>query len=200
MRTRLISSTFLCLLIATNSAVGAVPAYGRDTVSSPGAHAAALWLTRQLHRPVESAQVLAFPHPASLEGCSIKRLRPAPTGATALSLRCPGRPLPQLLLLDLSGVSTANAACKAGKQSVPANCANIRNTTRKQAALPPLVRPGASLHADWRTPSLHAELPVVALDSGAIGSEIRVRVVNSDRVFRAHILTAKSVTIVEAGA
>jgi flagella basal body P-ring formation protein FlgA len=62
------------------------------------------------------------------------------------------------------------------------------------------VRAGATLEADWRTPALHAELPVVALDSGAAGAEIRVRIANTSRILRARILTARSVAILTAGA
>ena len=49
-------------------------------------------------------------------------------------------------------------------------------------------------------PSLHAQLPVVALDSGASGAEIRVRIVNTNRVLRARILSAQDVAIIVAGA
>ncbi len=65
---------------------------------------------------------------------------------------------------------------------------------------PPLVRAGTPLHADWRTSTLHAELPVIALDSGAGGAEIRVRVSHTSRIFRARVLSAHSVAIVSAGA
>ena len=54
--------------------------------------------------------------------------------------------------------------------------------------------------ADWRTAFLHAELPVVALDSGAAGAEIRVRIPSTNRIMRARILSAHTVAIVVAGA
>jgi hypothetical protein len=66
--------------------------------------------------------------------------------------------------------------------------------------VPAIVRAGAALRADWRTASLHAQLPVVALDSGASGAEIRVRIVNTNRVLRARILSAQDVAIIVAGA
>jgi flagella basal body P-ring formation protein FlgA len=65
---------------------------------------------------------------------------------------------------------------------------------------PPIVRVGAALRADWRTDLLHAQLPVVALDSGAAGAEIRVRIANTNRILRARILDAKAVAITVAGA
>ena len=63
-----------------------------------------------------------------------------------------------------------------------------------------MVRAGATLQADWRTDFLHAELPVVALDAGAAGAEIRVRIPSTNRIMRARILSAHTVTIVVAGA
>jgi hypothetical protein len=209
----LISSTLLCLLAGSHlTAAAASRTEAAPAEQSAFVAASAAWLTHQFNRPISPAQILAAPE-ASLEGCIITRLRPAITGATALSLRCPGQSLSQLLLLDLSpdAAKTSTASCRSASGLQPpsfGDCgataqrdAHHPSVSRKSAAtLPPIIRAGASLQADWRTPSLHAELPVVALDSGPIGAEIRVRVAHSDRVFRAHILTANSVTIIEAGA
>lgn len=148
-------------------------------------HELAAWLSQQLHQPVDASQVLSAPDDMSLDGCSIKHLRVTATGDTVLVLHCPTHPLPQLVLLRLSRN-------------------NSRDTVASSAALPhhlsPLVRAGTTLHADWRTSALHAALPVVALDSGADGAEIRVRVFHSSRILRARILDAHNVVIVSAGA
>ena len=162
---------------------------------------AARWLSQQLHHPVEASQVLTAPDLGSLEGCVVTRLRPAPTRATALSLRCPAQPLPQLVLLkiELDAASAGLPAPAGSTAGIPAGprLAAIRQKTVKA---PPLVRAGAELEADWRTPSLHAQLPVVALGPGAEGDEIRVRVAQSNRVFRARIVDAHSVSVVSGGA
>lgn len=182
MRTCLLSSTLLCTL-ALLCPAAVVPAAGTEARQA----AAALWLSGQLHRQVESSQILRSPEAATLEGCTITRSRPVSIGATALSLRCPAHALPQLLLLNFS---------------IPATSANLpaSRATAPPPKDPPIVRAGATLQADWRTGSLHAELPVVALDSGAAGAEIRVRIANTNRIMRARILTTHAVTIVAAGA
>jgi hypothetical protein len=188
MLTRTSIAAFLCV-IGLHAAACASAADSRQ--------AAALWLTQQLHRPVEPAQILIVPEADTLEGCTILHARPAPTGATSFSLRCPAHVLPQLVLLKipLDAVSETIAAVA----SAPLSHASA---TPKIVApkTPPLVRAGAALQADWRTPALHAELPVVAMDSGAAGAEIRVRIAHGVRILRARILTAHSVAIVEAGA
>ena len=71
--------------------------------------------------------------------------------------------------------------------------------SKPQPAAPAIVRAGAALHADWSTAFIHAQLPVVALDSGAAGAEIRVRIPQSNRIVRARILSAHAVAIVVAG-
>lgn len=187
MPARILAAALLCLLVPNPAAFCA----GADE----SRQAAALWLTGQLRVPVEPAQILTIPGSGSLQGCSILRARPEPTGATSLSLRCPTHVLPQLVLLKIPF------------DAVPANISASAPSPHASAApktvapkVPPLVRAGAALEADWRTPALHAELPVVALDSGAAGAEIRVRIAHGVRVLRARILTAHSVTIVEAGA
>ena len=148
--------------------------------------------------PVEPAQILIVPESDSLEGCTILRVRPAPTGATSLSLRCPAHALPQLVLLKTSFDAVPEGIIAGASAHSPSRIRPGANAAAPKT--PPLVRAGAALEADWRTPALHAELPVVALDSGAAGAEIRVRVAHGVRVLRARILTAHSVAIVEAGA
>jgi hypothetical protein len=167
--------------------------------------AAALWLSRQLHRPVEASQILVSPPGTALEGCTITRARRASIGATALSLRCPALALPHLVLLHLS----IDAAASAGGISENPLLSASRNKPPHHPShdsphglavkVPPIVRAGAALRADWRTASLHAQLPVVALDAGVSGAEIRVRIVNTNRVLRARILSAQDVTILVAG-
>ena len=182
-------SLLLCLLLGHTSLLpGAVAAGARAAQSQ---EAAARWLSAQLRRPVEASQLLLAPDAAQLEGCTITRVRPAPTGATALSLRCPGHLLPQLVLLKIPFDSAMNSNAPALRAAAPWGAA------RK---VPPLVRAGSTLAADWKTSALHAELPVIALDSGAAGAEIRVRVTQSSRILRARILTAHSVAILAAGA
>lgn len=199
MRTRILSATLLCLLGLRAAAAAA------DTSAAGPRRDAAVWLSQQLHRPVEPAQILLVPRTGSLEGCTITRMRPAPTGATALSLRCPAHVLPQLVLLKIPLDADANLASNPNGLLSGVRPGVVPNTmpgALRHAApnTPPLVRAGAALEADWRTPVLHAELPVVALDSGAAGAEIRVRIAQGIRVLRARILTAHTVTIVEAGA
>ncbi|PSH03179.1 MAG: hypothetical protein CXZ00_13500 [Acidobacteria bacterium] len=177
MRLRLASSILVCPLLLASAAEASVVAESRQ--------AAALWLSRQLHRPVEASQVLVSPRAATLEGCTITNIRPAPTGATALSLRCPDHALPQLVLL---GFPVSNAA------------SHTSISSRLSHKAPPIVRAGATLRADWRTDSMHAQLDVVAMDSGAAGAEIRVRIAHSNRIMRARVLSAHTVGIVAAGA
>ena len=185
MRTRLSSSTLLCTLALLSSAA-AVPAAAAES-----RQAVAMWLSQQLHRQIEASQILLSPEGGALEGCTITRSRPVPIGATALSLRCSAHALPQLLLVHVSlHAASADRAARRVSALPPKPPANI----------PPIVRAGAALQADWRTASLHAELPVVALDSGAVGTEIRVRIASTNRIMHARILTARTVTIVVAGA
>jgi hypothetical protein len=147
--------------------------------------AAALWLSLQLHRPVTASQVLVSPSPEVLAGCAILRTRSTSVGAIALSLRCQAQSLPQLVLLALPVEFASPHAAALPPAGAP--------------AVPPIVRAGAELRADLRTANLHAELPVVALASGAVGAEIRVRISRSNRILRARILGAHSVSIVAAG-
>jgi hypothetical protein len=158
--------------------------------------AQALWLSRKMHRTIEPSQVLTSPEGA-LEGCTIARAQAAPTGATSLSLRCPSHALPQLVLLSGDWVTPDVAS---GVKTRSASDASLRTSSNvRPESVTPLVRAGANLQADWRTPFLHAEMPVVALDSGVAGAEIRVRVASSNRIMRARILTAHTVSIL-AGA
>jgi hypothetical protein len=178
MRLRRLLSTLSCTLALFGSAPAA---------SAAGEHPqiVAQWLTRQLHRKVEASQILVFPEVDNLEGCTVGRPQREPTGTTSLSLHCPAHVLPQLVLLkfpvkfdELSQLTASGSLHK----------------------VPPIVRAGAALSADWRTDSLHAQLPVIALDSGAVGGEIRVRIAQTNRIMRARILSAHNVTIVVDGA
>ncbi len=187
MPARILAAALLCLLVLHTAAARAAAAESKQ--------AAASWLTAQLHVRVEPAQILTIPGSGSLEGCAILRARSTPTGATSLSLRCPTHVLPQLVLLKIP-FDAVPANLNASAPSPHASAAP--KTVAPKA--PPLVRAGAALEADWRTPVLHAELPVVALDSGAAGAEIRVRIAHGVRILHARVLTAYSVTIVEAGA
>lgn len=196
MRPRPTSALFctLFLLLSLGTAVAA-------SFAPEPQQAAALWLSRQLHRPVEASQILVSPPGTALEGCTITRARQAPIGATALSLRCPALALPHLVLLHLPTTDAASSTVpKSANPPRPSHDSSSHDSPLALAAkLPPVVHAGATLRADWRTPSLHAQLPVVALDSGASGAEIRVRIVNTNRVLRARILSAQDVAIV-AGA
>jgi flagella basal body P-ring formation protein FlgA len=87
--------------------------------------------------------------------------------------------LPQLVLLNVAtDIVPAAAAPKAA----------------------PIVRAGAALHADWRNSTLHAQLPVIALEAGAAGDEIRVRIAHTNRILHARILSAHNVSIIAAKA
>jgi hypothetical protein len=179
--------TFALLLSATPGSAAAASAADEPR------QAMARWLTQQLHCPVEASQILVSPDAFPPEGCVIQRARRESIGATSLSVRCPEHILPQLVLLKLpAGVDVASAPGSHSPWSLSA-----KNLTH--GALP-LVRAGALLNADWRTDSLHALLPVVALDSGAAGAEIRVRIAQTNRILHARILGAHNVSIIVAGA
>jgi|GEM_PF-1394723 hypothetical protein len=184
MHPRQLFSTLLCALFLLFSSTAGVAADVR-TAATPR-QAVAGWLTQRLHREVEASQILVAPNVDALEGCTIARTRHEAIGATSLSLHCPGYVLPQLVLVNFP--IELDAASTSGKLLDPAH--NLSHNAH------PLVRVGATLSADWRTESLHAELPVVALDSGIAGSEIRVRIPQTNRIMRARILSAHSVTIV----
>jgi hypothetical protein len=147
--------------------------------------ALALWLSQQIHQPVAASQVLVAPPVSRFDGCSISRARTTLIGTTALSLRCPALRLPQLALLNFPFVVTTRPAASA--------TAIWRGATHKGTLV---VRAGAFLNADWRTDSMHAQLPVVALGSGAAGAEIRVRIAHTNRILRARISSAHSAIIV----
>jgi hypothetical protein len=197
MPARILTAALFFLLVLHAAAARASSAESSPAESK---QAAALWLTGQLHRPVEPAQILIVPESGTFDGCSILRARPAPTGGTSLSLRCPDHLLPQLVLLKIP-LDTVSVNMPAAGPSHPTGPSHPSATPKPAAPkAPPLVRAGAALEAYWRTPALHAEFPVVALDFGAAGSEIRVRIAHGVRVLRARILTAHSVAILEAGA
>ena len=168
-----IISTLLCALSLLASGLGSAQS---SSVSLSGAadskQAIAVWLSQQLHQPVEVSQILVSPAITSLAGCTVTHIRSAQHAATSLSLHCPAHVLPQLVLLKLSLAPLSTPAATS------------------------IVRAGDALRADWRTDSMHAELDVVAMDAGAVGAEIRVRIAHSNRILRAHILSARSVRIV----
>ncbi len=118
-------------------------------------------------------------------------MRPTPKGLTSLSISCPAHVLPQLVLLDISEAPNAN------RHTRPSAIA-LHNASPMASS--PIVRSGATLRADLRTDSMHAPLNVIAMESGAAGSEIRVRAPKSTRVLRDLILTAHTATIIMAGA
>jgi hypothetical protein len=142
---------------------------------------AALWLTEQLHDSVLPSQLLRWPALATPESCAIVRVQAASTGLTALTLRCSELTLPQLALVALR-----SAAASPDRSAATA--------PRQQKAH--LVHAGSRLRAELRTAAMHAELPVVALEAGESGEEIRVRVFGSARVLHARILGAHEVAIV----
>jgi hypothetical protein len=196
MHPRSSSAIFCALFLLLGSAAAA-------SFAPEPQQAAALWLSQQLHRPIEASQILVSPPDTALEGCTIARARHASSGATALSLRCPTLALPHLVLLR-DDAAAPGAGSISPLQSASAHDAshNTPHDLPHGLALkaPPIVRAGAALRADWRTASLHAQLPVVALDSGATGAEIRVRIANTNRILRARILSAQDVTIIAAKA
>lgn len=204
-------SALVCTVCLLGSAVAACAA-GVPLPAQEGPRLAqALWLSQQLHHPVEAAQILLFPEAATLEGCTVRRIRRASTGAMSLSLRCPASRLPHLVLLaDTGGPHPGTSAAFGSVSGCEAvgECA-IQSTTRAShtpslsqlaAASPKIVRAGAALRADWHTDFIHAQLAVVALDSGAAGAEIRVRIPQTNRIVHARILSSDAVAIVPAGA
>jgi len=217
-------SALLCTLglfaPAVASAADAAPLQAREAARQ----AQATWLSQQLHRPVDASQILLAPEAAALEGCAIARAWLAPTGATALSLHCPAPTLPHLVLLDLSPTSPGGPYSSTGGPHPPVfgECGeqpkggpyppSARNRSvpggpyspsfgecGMHPPSPKIVRAGAALRADWRTEFIHAQLSVVALDSGAVGAEIRVRIPQTNRIVRARILSASAVAIIVAG-
>ena len=63
-----------------------------------------------------------------------------------------------------------------------------------------LVRAGRQVRLFRSDPSIHIELAGVALDNGAAGAQIRVRVPGQGKVFRGTVRTASSVELGIAGA
>jgi hypothetical protein len=180
MRLLLTSATLICTL----SMLGSAAASSAESTSA-SRQAVALWLSRQIHQPVAASQLLVAPTITELDGCSVMPARSSLVGTTALALHCPGEALPQLALLSFP------VALPDQPSTPPASAAH-----HALLRVPPIVRAGAALNADWRTAYIHAQLPVVALDSGAAGEEIRVRLTHSNRILRARILGAHTVSIV----
>ena len=221
MRLRLLPALVCTLCLLAPSSASADDAPRQEQKSAPHATGAAhlpqsadvrLWLSQQLHRPLESSQILLAPDAATLQGCSIARARRTPTGATAFSLLCPAPALPHLVLLDLSSTDMAAphppVAGECAKQHTAeggphppsfGECGVHQALASAPAPSPNIVRAGAALRADWRTEFIHAQLPVVALDSGAAGAAIRVRIPLTNRIVRARILSASTVALIAAG-
>jgi hypothetical protein len=173
-----ISSALLLAVLPLSCTLGLASA-------TPEARSATVeWLSQQFQRRVDASQVLAAPADDSLDGCVITRVRATTTGATLLRLRCPSHALPQLILLHLFPSPSTVRAAMPHPETAPA----------------PMVRAGTVLQAYWRTPQLHAQLPVVAIESGAAGGEIRVRVANTTRIMRARIVSAHTADILSTGA
>jgi hypothetical protein len=170
------SFTLLLVAFALTCAPASATRAPRDAMAE--------WLSQQFHRSIAPSQVLVAPAGGSLEGCAVTNMRIVPTGATSLRLLCPAYSLPQLVLLNLSSDSAA----------LP------HAAPQHTAVIAPTVRAGAVLQADWRTSALHATLPVVAIESGSTGGQIRVRVANTSRVMHARILSAHTVAILSVGA
>ncbi len=191
-----ISTLVFTLCLLGSAAAASQP----PQAQSDSRQAQALWLSQQLHCPVEAAQILVSPEAATLEGCAITHARLASTGATALSVRCPASRLPHLVLLT----AAASPACDLHPHAPKPQLTNVESNrpapTALAAASPNIVHAGAALRADWRTNFIHAQLPVVALDSGAAGAEIRVRIPQTNRIVRARILSPHTVAILMAGA
>ncbi len=147
---------------------------------------AAAWLSAELHRPVAAQQVRSAPEIASFTGCRLSRISAAQTGGSSIELRCAPPALRQIVLVDL-----------AFPQAGATRPDNITSSGAHRAR--PLVRAGARLRADWRTPSMHAVLPVLALEPGADGAEIRVRLTGGKRIYHARVLNAHAVEILREG-
>jgi len=189
------STSIVPTLVCTLCLLGS-PAVAQQAQPPADLHQAqASWLSRQLHVSVEAAQILVSPDSTTLEGCTITRLRPTSTGATALSLRCPASRLPHLVLLNLSSGDPHPPAVGECMVHLPSTFPKTSFTL----AAANIVRAGAALTADWRTAFIHAQLPVVALDSGPAGAEIRVRIPQTNRIVRARILSPSAVAIVVTG-
>ncbi len=190
-----ILSTLLWMLPLAGAAVGAISASSaRDTACEEARQVAAQWLSHQLDHTIGASQVLTLPDANGFEGCSITRARPTHNGRTSLSLRCPTYALPQLLLLD-EEVALAKYRAPGEAHALFSQAEPI---ARRSVA--PMVRRGTALRADWRTDGMHALLDVIAMDTGSVGAEIRVRIAHSNRVIRARILNAHTVSVVSSGA
>lgn len=144
----------------------------------------AAWLSQQLQRPVSASQILLSPQTGALEGCTIGRPRASLSRTTSLSLRCPSLALPQLIVLNISDQPATS----------PATSSSPSRTTN------PVVRRGATLNADWRTTTFHAQIPATAIDAGAAGDEIRIRIAHCNRVLRALVVDARHVSVLVPGA
>lgn len=152
MRRWLKFATLICTLSLLGSAVGL-----SAESTSESRQAVALWLSQQIQRPVAAAQLLIVPTVTHLDGCSVAHARSSVIGTTALSLHCPSQGLPQLALLNFS-VATPD------QSTAFSPLASHRVFLKVTPTPPTLVHAGAALNADWRTDTIHVQLPVVAFD------------------------------------
>jgi hypothetical protein len=67
------------------------------------------------------------------------------------------------------------AVADAGKRFAEANVASLDATPLKAPLLPVVIRAGERITVEQETPVLHARLTAVALESGAVGDRLRVR-------------------------
>ena len=167
-------------IMATLCAVAA-PALG----SSSGA--TAHWLSQQLHTEIAASQIISAPAAAELEGCAVANTKPTQTGAIAVAVRCDAPRLPRLILLGQGAVQSTESS-----RPQPKPHASARTTTNQAQ---PMVRQGSLLEARWISASLRLHVPVVAIEAGNTGEEIRVRVRNANRILHARIVDAHTVTI-----
>ncbi|HLW89266.1 MAG TPA: flagella basal body P-ring formation protein FlgA [Terriglobales bacterium] len=66
----------------------------------------------------------------------------------------------------------------------------LRHTGPQAASAPPAVRVGQSATLVWEQDGIRAVLPVTCLDHGSIGSLIRARTKNGNRILRAEVVSA----------
>lgn len=174
-------SKFLCTLMLLSPAISSASAdVESDAAVGDNRRIVAQWLSGQFNREVDASLILSSNLPANLEECRVTRVRTTNTGATALSVQCPNR-VPQVVLLATS-------------ISAPSSTTKTRSNPRLER---PIVRAGSSLRADWHTDNMHAELDVIAMDPGAAGAEIRVRIARTNRVLLARIVNSHSAIVVD---
>ena len=150
----------------------------------------AAWLTAELHQPITAQQVRSAPEIASFADCRIARIASALTGGSSIELRCAPAAPRQIVLVNLDLPPAEDGPAVIRSRRAPRTGA-----TRER----PLIHAGARLQADWHTDAMHAVLPVVALQAGGGGEEIRVRLRGGKRIYHARIMSAQSVEILREG-